>query len=247
MVPRLFVAGGLHPTEESHRPEARIGHYLLRVLRLASGDEVRLFDGSGGEWEGTLHVKGSSVEVHLIRHWPEERESPLAVTLVHGLSRSASMDLVVQKGVELGVTAIMPLLTQRSVSRPDARQAIHKTERWQRIAIEATEQCGRTRVPHIHPPASWEEIAATIPDGNRLLFWEEQRNGKRLGSLTPPPLGSALTLLTGPEGGLSTEEVRFAQERLGFVTVGLGPRILRTETAALAVLTMVQTLWGDMG
>ncbi|MEO5372447.1 MAG: 16S rRNA (uracil(1498)-N(3))-methyltransferase [Magnetococcus sp. DMHC-1] len=241
------MAEGLRPEAELYRPDDRVGHYLLRVLRLPQGAEVCLFDGSGGEWDGILLSVVTPVTIQLLRHRTGERESPLAITLVHGLSRPAAMDMVIQKGVELGVATIVPLITRRSVSRPDARQSANKSERWQRIAMEASEQCGRTRVPHIHPPTSWDRLAELTPVGLRLLFWEEERQGMRLRSLDSPPHGSPLTLLTGPEGGLDAEEVAFAREKLGFLAVGLGPRILRTETAALAVLTMVQTLWGDMG
>ncbi|MBF0426495.1 MAG: 16S rRNA (uracil(1498)-N(3))-methyltransferase [Magnetococcales bacterium] len=247
MVPRLFVTDSLRDCETTYRPGRSAEHYLLRVLRLQPGAKVCLFDGTGGTWEGVLHTTAGSSEIRTLKFFPEERESPLAVTLVHGLSRSAAMEWVVQKGTELGVMAIVPLLTRRSVSRPDARQAANKIERWQRIAIEASEQCGRTRVPRIHPPTSWDNLAATIPDGLRLLFWEEQCAGEGLRSLSPPSPRLALTLLTGPEGGLTAEEVAFAEKELGFVSITLGPRILRTETAALATLTMVQTLWGDLG
>ncbi|MBF0176450.1 MAG: 16S rRNA (uracil(1498)-N(3))-methyltransferase [Magnetococcales bacterium] len=246
-VPRLFIAEGLQPGWEIHPLDERGGHYLQRVLRLSSGDVVRLFDGSGGEWEAILHTAGSRTEVRLVRHLPGGCESPLAVTLVHGLSRSAPMELVIQKGVELGAVAVIPLLTKRSVSRPDERQGANKLERWRRIAIEAAEQCGRTQIPHVHAPLSWNSLAVAIPEGTRLLFWEEERHGTGLRALPPPRPGSPVTLLTGPEGGLTADEVAFARDQLGFQTVGMGPRTLRTETAALAVLTMVQTLWGDMG
>ncbi|MBF0625761.1 MAG: 16S rRNA (uracil(1498)-N(3))-methyltransferase [Magnetococcales bacterium] len=243
MIPRLLVATPLHPDlpVTLNREEER---YLLKVLRLDAGAPVVLLDGTGGEWPGEVAAVRPRVLIHLSGHRPVARESPLAITLVAGLARSAPMEWVIQKAVELGVATVVPLVTRRSVSRPDARQAANKLERWQRIAREAVEQCGRTRLPLIHPPVAWPELPPLLPGGPRLLFWEEARENGGLGRLPAP--GPTLTLLTGPEGGLDPAEVAAARDGLGFVTVGLGPRILRAETAAITVLAMAQTLWGDL-
>ncbi|MBF0127807.1 MAG: RNA methyltransferase, partial [Magnetococcales bacterium] len=160
--------------------------------------------------------------------------------------KSGSIEVAVQKAVEVGAVVLIPLLSRYGVSRPDPRQTDNKLRRLQRIAVEAAQQCGRTRVPVIHPPVAWQQLAPLLPEGVRLLFWEGAGlAGARLRELPPP--GGDLTLLVGPEGGLTPEEVAFARSELGFELVTLGPRILRAETAAIVAVAACQLLWGDMG
>ncbi|MBF0285244.1 MAG: 16S rRNA (uracil(1498)-N(3))-methyltransferase [Magnetococcales bacterium] len=238
--PRLFVDGPL--TGSSHRLPQESAHYLTRVLRLRPGAEVTLFDGRGGEWLCRLLTADKHVDVESVEWRPGVPEPLFPVVLVQGLAKAQAMEWVVQKGVELGMTALLPLVTSRSVPRP--RGDHEGNLRWERIAREAAEQCGRTVVPRIHPPVGWEALAGLLPPGKRWLFWEEARNAAGWSGWGGPLAEEGVSLLVGPEGGLSASEVVQAQA-LGFEKVGLGPRILRTETAALAALAALQSRWGE--
>ncbi|MBF0455737.1 MAG: 16S rRNA (uracil(1498)-N(3))-methyltransferase [Magnetococcales bacterium] len=247
MIPRLYVphtieAGSPLKLDEGQR------RYLLRTLRLTVGAPLTLFGPSGeeGEWQGELIRCDTPAEVRPIRFLPLKKESPLQITLIQGLAKGSATELVIQKAVELGASTLIPLVSQRSVRRVKADRNESKLKRWNTIIQEAAEQCGRVRLPVIHPPMGWKELAPHLADGPRYLFWEEEKQaGITLRDLPHP--GRTVTLLVGPEGGLGREEVELARETLGFKVVSLGPRILRTETAGLAVLSGCQVLWGDMG
>ncbi|MBF0371636.1 MAG: 16S rRNA (uracil(1498)-N(3))-methyltransferase [Magnetococcales bacterium] len=253
MPPRLFIDKPLTDKPLTGQAELTLegdaGHYLTRVLRLGRGASITLFDGSGGEWACTLMEGGSKPRVQLNTFIPEERESPLHITLIHGLPKSSAMELVIQKGTELGLTTLIPLHSQYATPRVNPKRHENRQRRWQRIAIEAAEQCGRTKLPHLLPPLTFKELPDQLPPNDlRLIFWEKERDGHSLSPLAAPsPLPTSVTLLIGPEGGFSEEEVRLAQEEMGFECLGLGPRILRTETAAIAAITAMQLLYGDMG
>lgn len=243
MIPRLYLESDTPLATGQTRPlEREPGHYLTRVLRLRPGGELRLFDGRGGEWQATLIRTEPHCLLNIGAHLPCSRESPVAITLVQGLIKPNAMELVIQKSVELGVNRILPLLARRSVDRPRERP-----DRWRRIAIEAAEQCGRDRVAEILPPTPWEALPNLLAEGPRILFWEEARHDSLTALLPASPPPTHLTLLVGPEGGFHPEEAAFAQARLGCGLAGLGPRVLRAETAALAALTAAQLLWGDLG
>ncbi|MBF0613623.1 MAG: 16S rRNA (uracil(1498)-N(3))-methyltransferase [Magnetococcales bacterium] len=222
-------------------------HRLLRTLRLHVGDAIILFNGDSGAWQARIVETGPPLQVELVARIPDARDAALAVTLILGLTKSGAIELAVQKAVECGVARLIPLLTRYGVSRPDARQSENKSRRLQRIVIEAAQQCGRTRVPEILEPATWHDLPGLLDPGPRLLFWEEAEDVQAVRLRTLPHPGAAVTLLIGPEGGLTAEEVTHAQEQMGFVTVSLGPRILRAETAAMVTVAACQLLWGDMG
>jgi 16S rRNA (uracil1498-N3)-methyltransferase len=168
------------------------------------------------------------------------RESPLAVVLAQGISSGERMDYTVQKSVELGVTVIQPLLTQRSVVRLTGERADKRVAHWQAVAAAACEQCGRNRVPEVLPVQSLTHWLGTLRGGVRYLLSPQAPN--RLRELTRP--ADAITLLVGPEGGWDSTESAAAQTT-GFAPLALGPRVLRTETAAVAALAAMQALWGD--
>lgn len=240
-VPRVFVEDPL--AEGSCVPiEGERASRLARVLRLRPGDRVTLFDGRGGEWEGLISsVRPSAVEVRVGPHRPIERESALEITLVQGISRGERMDYTIQKAVELGVGAIVPVVTRRSVVQLGPERRGRRIEHWQKVVTHACEQCGRNRVPPIAPVASLYEWLAQPNEGLKLLLWRD-------GLLRPSDLGDrphSITLLVGPEGGLAPEELG-AADAAGYRTLRLGPRTLRTETAALASLAALQSLWGDL-
>lgn len=243
MVPRLYLPQPLRSGERI-APDREALRYLTRTLRLRPGGELTLFNGvDDGEWSARLVEEGGETWLEVLGFRAVAAESPLAVTLVLGVTKGDALEWVVQKGTELGVAAVIPLISRRSVRRPEAASAANRQRRWRRIAEEAAEQCGRVRVPEIHPPSTWEALPGLLPPGPRLLFWEEARDGRTLGDLDPP--GAALSLLVGPEGGFDREEVAWARTALHCAVLGLGPRILRAETAAIGVTTACQLLWGD--
>lgn len=216
--------------------------HVSRVLRLATGAELTLFDGRGGEYLATIiESRGTLVRVQVGEHRPIERESPLRITLAQGVARGERMDWVVQKATELGVAAIVPLLTERSVVRLEAAQLRRKREHWRGIVIGACEQSGRNQLPELAAPlplGQWLE--GLSGDGAQILLDPTARAGL-------PSIGqtTSVTLLIGPEGGLTPAEHALAA-RGGFTSMRLGPRILRTETAALAAIGVLQATRGDL-
>jgi 16S rRNA (uracil1498-N3)-methyltransferase len=232
MTPRVYVEGPLREGMTVELPDSA-GHHA-RVLRLQEGDAVTLFDGSGGEWSAAF-VSKKKIQVQA---WREaERESPLAITLVQGVSSGERMDYTVQKAVELGVVAIQPLFTKKGVVRLEGERASARVSHWQRIVIAACEQCGRNRLPQVLPLLAFHEYNPQ-GEGQRLLLSAQGR------SLREFEVKGQATLAAGPEAGFAAEE-QAALERAGFAKASLGPRILRTETAALAALAALSALRGD--
>jgi 16S rRNA (uracil1498-N3)-methyltransferase len=209
---------------------------------MSAGAPLTLFNGDGADYDGVIaRATTDAVSVRIAAARPALRESPLEITLAQGVSRGERMDYTVQKATELGVTRVEPVTTSRGVVRLDAARARQKTEHWQAVIVSACEQCGRNRVPPVGPVTPFPQwLARGRGDSVGILL--EPESGRRLADL-PRPSGG-LTLLAGPEGGLTDEE-RQAALRSGFVAVRLGPRVLRTETAALAALAAMQVLWGD--
>lgn len=240
VMPRFYVSIPLLPRQTVLLPENVARH--VQVLRIQPGDALELFDGSGRVYAATVAAMGKKqVTVVLGEARGHSVESPLSVTLLQSVSASERMDWTVQKCVELGVHRIVPLLSERSSQRLSGERADKRVARWQDIAIAACEQCGRTVVPTVAPLAAWPTALATLPQGGQRLLLSP-RQAQPLTSLPPPP---SVCLLVGPEGGFSPEEEAMAVNRFGFVPVALGPRILRTETAAAAALAAMQVLWGD--
>lgn len=221
---------------------AGAAHHVLRVLRLKAGHPLTLFDGEGGEYRAELARAGPrAVVVRVLEHREIERESPLAVTLVQGLAAADRMDYVVQKAVELGATAIVPVMVSRSVARLEGERATRRVEHWRQIAIAACEQSGRNRLPQVHRPCAlgtW----LRMPSKADLRVLLVPGAAGSLGELAQPP--GAIELLVGPEGGFTAEESAAARVA-GFRPVRLGPRILRTETAGAAMLAAMSAIWGD--
>jgi 16S rRNA (uracil1498-N3)-methyltransferase len=223
--------------------EGDAANHIARVLRLRPGDALTLFDGGGGEHAARIEeVRQGAVIVTVGERADPARESPLQLTLAQGVSRGERMDWVVQKATELGVSRIVPVLTERSVVKLDARQSQRKLQHWQGIAVAACEQSGRDRIPEIAAPRGLHDLLGDLRPGvTRLLL--SPAAGLRLGQL-PAPEGEVVVLI-GPEGGLAQTEQRAALAA-GFAAVGLGPRVLRTETAAVAALTLLQHRFGDL-
>lgn len=240
---RLYVEGPL-ATAADLEVSGEVARYIGRVLRLRPGDAVILFDGSGAEFPAVVNrLSKASVGLSVNERIDRSVESSLEIHLLQGISRGERMDLVIQKATELGVARITPLLTEYSVVRLDPNRAEKRLHHWSGVAKSACEQCGRNVLPAIEAPAT-------------LLSWlgeHHEHRGMRVilkpgapdtcRSLTPDD--SELIVLVGPEGGFSDAEYAFAEAE-GFRAIGLGPRVLRTETAALAVLAALQTLHGDL-
>jgi 16S rRNA (uracil1498-N3)-methyltransferase len=244
---RVYVDAALARGAVVNLSASAAGH-VTRVLRLRAGEPLTLFNGLGGEYAGTIEqARGGAVTVAVGEARGVERESPLALTLAQGISRGERMDLVVQKATELGVFAIAPLLTERSVVRLTAQQADRKLNHWRAIAVGACEQSGRNRLPQLSPPRAVTDYLRDLRDGAtasaeaRLILRPDAEGG--VAALRGPL--ARITVLVGPEGGLTAEE-EAAARAAGFKSVRLGPRVLRTETAALAALALLQREFGDL-
>jgi len=227
------------------------GAHLAKVLRARGGDELILFNGDGREFNGAIEaVRGSRVSASVGEGRQVERESPLAVTLVQCVPRGDRMDFIVQKATELGVARIVPVLSQRSVVRLDKTQAESKAIHWRAVAVNACEQCGRNRLPTIEaaqPLLNYLGEAAGNT-GPRWVF--EPVSAPSHAAAQDTSVGAPgrivdAEIAIGPEGGFASDELE-AFRVAGFSQVGLGPRVLRTETAAIAAMVWLQSRFGDM-
>jgi 16S rRNA (uracil1498-N3)-methyltransferase len=245
---RVYVEAELHPGRLVELPPAASSH-LVKVLRLRGGDELVLFRGDGREFPASVDsVRGARVHALVGEARLVDRESPLGVTLVQSIARADRMDVIVQKATELGVARIVPVSSRRSVVRLDAGQAESKASHWRAIAVSACEQCGRNRLPLIETPRRLiDHLGAMRPGGVRLVL--DPDAPRRPDPISPPieaPAGAAVEVAIGPEGGFEAEELE-AFAVAGFAPLRLGPRVLRTETAAIAALAWLQTRLGDLG
>jgi 16S rRNA (uracil1498-N3)-methyltransferase len=240
-IPRFHCDMPLGQSAVFGLPEA-VAHHAVRVLRLKVGDDLVLFDGTGGEHLVRIdHIAGSAVTVFQQAFSAREAESPLDLWLGQALCANEKMDWVFQKAVELGVSRFSPLQAERSVVRLPRERAQRRQAHWQGVIRAACEQSGRNRVPPVDPVQSLSQWFSCLPDqGTRLML--SPQGGIVLSQLTPP--SGTVAILVGPEGGLTAEEEALALAA-GFKGLRLGPRILRTETAALALVATLQGRWGD--
>jgi 16S rRNA (uracil1498-N3)-methyltransferase len=248
---RVFVDTALESGSIVELPKETAAH-IAKVLRARSGDEVVLFNGDGREFSGVIEsVRGNRVATVIGAPREVDLESHLAITLVQCVPRGDKMDFVVQKATELGVSRIVPVTSRRSVVRLDERQAHSKQTHWQAVAISACEQCGRARLPSIDTPAPLlNHLGQLAPAEDRRWVLEPQTTAAALdqpahGSAMQRQPPSAAQIAVGPEGGFAEDELE-AFRLAGFTRLGLGPRVLRTETAAIAAIVWLQTLFGDM-
>ena len=238
-VSRLYVSSVLTVGRHIELDEDA-GHYVRSVLRLKQADSIVLFNGGGGDYQGCLaEVSRKSVRVEIEKFLDRDVESPLNVRLGIGISRGDRMDWAIQKAVELGVNQITPLITERCVIKFSSDKKQQRLEHWQNIILHAAEQSGRTRLPELFEIA---DLPGWCSEQQGLKVFLDPQAEKSLRDL--PANTDQITLLSGPEGGFSAQE-REIGKAAGFIPVRMGPRILRTETAVLAALTAVQTLWGD--
>ena len=243
MTTRLFVSGQLINGAELVLEGDR-ARYLGRVLRLRIGDEITVFNGEGPEWSASIgSMTKSTASLRIGESREAGTESPLKIHLVQGISRGERMDFVVQKATELGVKRITPVLTEYGVVKLDPSRREKRRDHWESVAINASEQCGRTRLPLIDVPIPLNDWFGAKPaevDAEVIL---KPGAENALAGIKPP--ATKICVLIGPEGGFSDSEYEDA-EIAGFDAASLGPRVLRTETAAVAVLSVLQSLWGDL-
>lgn len=243
MKTRLFVSGQLINGVEL-LIEGDRARYLGRVLRLRVGDEILVFNGEGGEWSAVIEAMTKSTATLSVGENIETgTDSALKIHLVQGISRGERMDFVIQKATELGVKRVTPVLTEFGVVKLDAARAEKRRDHWQNIATSACEQSGRTRLPLIDAPIALKDWFGSKPaevDADLILAPGAVMS---LAGLTAPK--TKVCVMIGPEGGFSETEYEDAAVA-GFTSVSLGPRVLRTETAAVAALAVMQSLWGDL-
>lgn len=240
---RVFVETALAPGARVEAAGTAAAH-ITRVLRLVAGDPITAFNGDGDDFPSRIaSLRGSRVEIEVLDRVAARPESPLKLLLVQGIARAERMDLIVQKATELGVTSIQPVVTARSVVRLDARITERKLAHWRAIVIAACEQCGRARLPDVATPLPLSEwLARPAPESVRRLQLAVD-SGEALGAAAAG--ADFIELLVGPEGGLDDSE-RTSAADAGYRGCTIGPRVLRTETAALAALAVLQAAAGDL-
>jgi len=244
-MPRFFVDSAFTPGDIVALPEDVARH--VQVLRLEAGDALTLFNGRGGQYAARLVELGrrnALVEVGAFE--PADAEAPYRITLAQGIAGGDKMDWLIEKAVELGVTRIAPLVTTRAVVRLSGERANRRHAHWEGVVRAACEQCGRNRIPEVQAPCEWQkwsEALAAHPAPGALRLMLSPRASIAFDALPSAPPEGDVTLLIGPEGGLSPEEEATAVAH-GFTALSLGPRILRTETAGVAVLAALAARWG---
>lgn len=238
-IPRVYTP--LSIQAHSHMElDSEASHHLLKVLRMQEGRELILFNGDGQEYPATIystHKKNAALEVG--GSIDNNRESPLITELAVGLSKGDRMDWVVQKATELGVTQITPLFTERTEVKLKGDRLDKRLQHWRQVAISACEQCQRNQLPTITRPFGLHDYLNNCDNSLKLVLHHRSEQ-----TLKDYPQPTSVSLLIGPEGGLSKQEIQQAITQ-GFEPLTLGPRVLRTETAPLAVLSVLQSLWGD--
>jgi len=240
---RVYVDAELEPGREIDLPAETV-NYLRNVLRLRDGQPLELFNGRGRRARGQLSLARREARVVVESSEARPAESVVPITLMAALAKGEKMELVIQKAVELGVTTIAPVETERSVLELKGARAEKRVTRWRQIMINACEQCGRDRLPAVDPIRSLDEAVGATGASMRLVL--DPRAERPLNQLRDQPRPDGVALLVGPEGGLTDEEVGLAGQH-GFRALTLGPRILRAETAAIAGVAILQYQWGDLG
>ncbi len=238
-IPRIYTAQTL-VTGDLIQLEEAASHHLSKVLRMQAGRELILFNGAGGEFAATINeVSKKYVSVLIAEHTADNRESSLQLELAIGISRGERFEWVLQKATELGVTKITPLITERTEVKTGGDRQEKLQDRWQHILISACEQCQRNLLPELSAPMQISDWLNTVNADLRFVL--HHRDSKTLPAEQKP---QSVSLLIGPEGGLSENEIALAQAK-NFAALTLGPRVLRTETAPVAAISLVQYLWGD--
>lgn len=241
-IPRIFIDTELNENSTLALPDSAFQH-LCKVLRLKSGHPLRVFNGKGGQYNATLSdVEKRSASIQVANFETLENESPIQVTVGQTLSRGERMDYAIQKSVEAGIFAIQPLFSERCEVKLQDSRAEKRLQHWQQVATSAAEQCGRGIVPIVYPPI---ELTEWVSNCNEMLKLTLHHHSAKPIRHFEKPSNNRIALLIGPEGGLSEKEVQLS-EKSGFNAISLGPRVLRTETAPIVALSVINTLWGDI-
>ncbi len=241
MKKRVYVPLALRIGATISVPDAA-AHHLRSVVRIRAGDELIVFNGAGGEYHGhCVDVRGNKISLQLDEFDPIDRESCLSITVAQGIARGARMDLVMQKSVELGAKVIVPIAAKRTVVRLDHKRAAKRQAHWQSIITQACEQSGRTRIPRLAPVLSLADHIAADRNDCRIVLHPRQAG---IPAFAPTAAPTSVSLLVGPEGGFDEPELA-ALNAANYRCWRLGPRTLRTETAALTALAILQSRYGD--
>jgi len=237
--PRVYISDFLIPQEKVVISGAT-AHYVSHVLRMQVNDGVTLFNGKGGQWYSKVaSITKNEIIIELLEFDESNRESPLNVQIGQCLSRGERMDYAIQKATEMGVTSITPLFSKRCEVKLNMERQEKRIRHWKRLIISACEQCGRNILPTIYPIKRLEDWLIEQHGDLKLVL--HHRTKKSFSNIHNP---SSVNLIIGPEGGLSRKEIALAEEN-GFIPAALGPRVLRTETSPVAILSLLQYLWGD--
>jgi 16S rRNA (uracil1498-N3)-methyltransferase len=222
-------------------------HHIQRVLRLGVGEQITLCDGQGMDYLGLIqHIDKGLVEVKIVSETPNETEAKIKVSLLQGIPKASKMETIIQKCVELGIYEVLPITTARTVVRiSDEKDARKKAQRWQKVAEEAAKQSKRGMIPHVSLPIPFQQAVRECSSDLKLLFWEEEKElslHEVMHSQVSPP--KSIAMLIGPEGGLDNSEIELARQH-GWLSLTLGSRIMRTETAGMAVLAAIMYHWRE--
>lgn len=224
-------------------------NHIHKVLRLQPGDQIGLFDGTGREYTARIAVVAAEgIQIKIEHHFLSTTESPIKITVAQAFIKERKMDRVIRQLTELGISRWLPFFSERSVPRPNPKRLENRRQRWEKIVIEAMKQCRRAVLPKVAAAVSFDEMLRQVADEDlKLAFWETESNPmdiqQLVGNRRSP---KTICFMIGPEGGFTLPEVEKAKDA-GFVTVSLGPRILRAETATIAAGALIQFLLGDMG
>lgn len=239
-IPRIYTSQPL-TSNTTVELESGPAHHVAKVLRMQAGRELVLFNGTGGEYRAVIAAVGKRrVSVTIGEFSEPQTESPLVTELAIGVSRGERMDWVIQKATELGVTRIQPVFTERTEVKLNGERLEKRMQRWQQTIVSACEQCQRNSLPELKDPQSLQQALTYSTASAKYVL--HHRTDRRLQDTVRP---ESVCLLVGPEGGLSDEEIELTQKQ-GFQALALGPRVLRTETAPVAALAVIQYQWGDI-
>lgn len=241
-IPRIYTADDQLQVGTMVSLDREASNHLSRVLRLRVGNEVVLFNGDGHDYQGKIEaIERNQVQVHLLQAQEINVESPLHIHLYQGVTRGDKMDLTLQKGVELGIKEFTPIITERCGVKLDEKRWAKKVQHWEKVIISACEQCGRNQIPKLNPVTPLSEAISNRSGQDFFLHPDAETQFKRYGAVN---FEQSISLWVGPEGGFSEPEVEEVK-RSDITPLSLGPRVLRTETAALAAVSVINSVWGD--